>query len=119
MHTSRALLQIKKEKRFPFCILVLEKCPGADGQKRKVKKMIEGVYICNPLKNKNCNQNGCKLFGGDCYLTMQPENAITNKNGQPILYNDELKKETEEVLEKAKQEIEKRIIHTFLYGGEK
>ena len=41
------------------------------------------VYICDPRKNPTCKKTGCWLNDGECYLTTDPEKALSY-NGVPI-----------------------------------
>lgn len=47
----------------------------------------KNVYICDRKKNENCPKTSCIDNGGLCYSTKQPECAVLDENGKPVLAN--------------------------------
>ena len=43
------------------------------------------VYICDRKKNENCTKTSCIDNDGPCYSTSQPEYAVLDENGKPVL----------------------------------
>lgn len=55
------------------------------------------LYYCDPEKNTECRKMGCAhLFtaieGGVCFITLKKECARLDRNGNPMIYDPEKKK---------------------------
>lgn len=46
---------------------------------------MDKLYKCNPEKNTECKKTICFINGGECDNTTNPEAAITDENGKPIV----------------------------------
>lgn len=73
------------------------------------------TYICDPLKNKRCNHDGCLLFGfGECYLTLSVGAALTSPDGYALTHIPDLAIEQRDIIVSAGEEMMKAMIKKIL-----